>query len=132
VIPDHQESVEAWLVANMKWEEFKRRFPHLAGELESGDIRLRIDSVRSVSEEANKAASDSSGCTPTAIDYLRRCDNEKDALDTIGYLESKGEITTEYATALRDQLKMQGIRSFGPRKDEAHYQRQAAKTQTSV
>lgn len=115
-------------MVNMRREGFKQRFPHLAEELDSGNMKLQIESVRTVSEEADKAASDLSGYTPTAVDYLRRCDNERDALDTINYLESKGEITTQYAAKLKAQLKRHGVRSFGPRKEDDHYQRQAART----
>jgi len=115
-------------VVNVRREEFKRRFPHLAEELDNRNMKLQIDSVRTISEEADKAASDLSGYTPTAIDYLRRCDNEKDALETISYLESKGEITTQYAAKLKAQLKRHGVRGFGSRKEDDHYQRQAAKT----
>lgn len=114
-------------MVNMGRKEFKQRFPNLAEELDSGNMKLQIDSVRTVLEEVDRAASDLSGYTPTAIDYLRRCDNERDALDTISYLESKGEITTQYATKLKAQLRGHGVRSFGPRKEDDHYQRQAAK-----
>jgi len=114
-------------VVDMKREEFKRRFPHLAEELDRGGMKLQIDSVRSALEEAQKAASDLSGYTPTAIDYLRRCDSVEEALDTINYLESKAEITTQYAARLKAQLRRHGVRSFGLRKDDDYYQRWAAK-----
>lgn len=113
-------------MVEMKWEEFKRRFPHLAEELDRGDAKLQIDSVRTISEKADRTASNLSGYVPTVIDYLRRCDDEKEALATINYLESKGEITTQYATRLRTQLRTQGVRGFGPRKDDDHYQQKTA------
>jgi len=106
-------------------QEFRRRFPHLTAELDQRQMGLQIDSVRSASDEADKAASNPSGYVPTAIDYLRRCDSEEDALSTINYFESKREITTEYATKLRDQLRIKGLGSFGSRKEDDHYQRQA-------
>jgi len=115
-------------MASIKREEFRRRFPYLAEELDQSKMKLQVDSVRSVSEEAEKAASNFSGYAPTAIDYLRRCDSEEDALSTISYLESKGEIATEYANKLRDQLRTQGLRSFGSRKEDDYYQRQATES----
>jgi len=70
-------------------EDFRRRFPYLPEELDHSKMGLRVDSVRSASDEAERAASNLSGYVPTAIDYLRRCDSEEDALSTISYLESK-------------------------------------------
>jgi len=115
-------------VVNMRREEFKQRFPHLAEELDSDNMKLQIESVRTVPEEADKAASNLSAYIPTAIDYLRRCDNEMDAFDTISYLESKREITTQYAAKLKAQLKRHGLGSFGARKKDDHYQRKTART----
>jgi len=112
-------------MAGIRREELRRRFPSLAEELDRDKMRLKIDSVRSVSEEADKTVSEFGGYVPTAIDYLRRCDREEEALGTISYLESRGEVTTKYANRLRDQLRTQGLRSFGPRKEDDYYQKQA-------
>ena len=76
-------------MVSTKREDFRRRFPYLAKELDQSEIGLRVDSVRSASDEAERAASNLSGYVPTAIDYLRRCDNEEDALSTISYLIQK-------------------------------------------
>jgi len=67
-------------MVSIKREELRRRFPFLAEELDRNKMRLQIDSVRSVSEEADKAVSNFGGYVPTAIDYLRRCDIEEEAL----------------------------------------------------
>jgi hypothetical protein len=40
------------------------------------------------------------------------------------YLQNKGEITCEYAQQLRCQLKKDGVRAFGPKKEENHYFRE--------
>jgi hypothetical protein len=98
-------------------EEFRRRFPHLAREIEEGSMKISIDAVRTSKEEAEKAALGSRDYMPTAVDYLRRCDNDEQASETINYLEGKGEITGEYAKKLRRQLKKMGVRSFGPKKE---------------
>jgi hypothetical protein len=62
---------------------------------------------------------------PQAIDFLRRCDTEAQAEEIIVYLEKKGEITKEYAGELRAQLKKDGVRCFGPKKEENHYFKEA-------
>jgi hypothetical protein len=62
---------------------------------------------------------------PQAIDFLRRCDTESQAEEIIIYLEKKGEITKEYASELRAQMKKDGVRCFGPKKEENHYFKEA-------
>jgi hypothetical protein len=62
---------------------------------------------------------------PQAVDFLRRCDTEAQAEEIIVYLEKKGEITKEYACELRAQMKKDGVRCFGPKKDENHYFKEA-------
>lgn len=99
----------------------------MAEELEHSAMTIRVDSVRSGLDEAEKAASSLRGYVPTAIDYLRRCDNNDDAFRTIDYLESKKEITADYANQLRSQLRTLGLRSFGSRKEHDYYQRQAVR-----
>jgi hypothetical protein len=98
-------------------EEFKRKYPNLASELEQGAGRVQIDSL----QKSDKFQ----GYMPTPIDYLRRCDTEEQAIQTIEYLEGRKEITHEYAEELRKQLKEKGVRSFGPKKDEDYYLKQA-------
>jgi hypothetical protein len=39
----------------------------------------------------------------------------------IAYLEKREELTEEYATKLRKQLKRKGVRSFGSKKEERYY-----------
>jgi hypothetical protein len=107
-------------------ERFKRMFPHLADEMTSEKNRLPIKSVRSDPESAEKAATSTfEGYDPDVIDFLRRCDNEKEAIEVINYMEKKGEITSNHATKLKKQLKEKGIRSFGTKKGSDYYLRQA-------
>jgi hypothetical protein len=105
----------------MSKEEFKKRFPNLAKELENGIMKIRIDAVRTDAEEAEKAVYSLKESRPTAIDFLRRCENEEQAEKTIDYLESKKEISKEYANELRKQLREKGLRSFGSFKHNGYY-----------
>jgi hypothetical protein len=103
-------------------ETFKKMFPNLAKELEVGDQRVKIDAVRTDSDEAEKTVPDKfRGYCPTVIDFIRRCDTDEQADEIITYLQKRGEITTEYADALRVQLQNKGVRSFGPKKEENYY-----------
>jgi hypothetical protein len=116
----------------------KKIFPNLYKELEEGDCKVPITGVRKSAqqiEEADEAesVSEEEFCEPTinadkfrhfnpsAEDFLRRCDTEAQAIEIIDYLQKKGEITQEYADNLRCQLKRDGVRSFGAKKEENYY-----------
>ncbi len=128
-------------------EYLKKMFPHLYKELEEGENKVSINAVRKNAMEAEEEACESeecsecgggeeetAECTPTtdklrhfdpqAVDFIRRCDTEAQAEEIIAYLQKKGEITKEYAQELRCQLKRDGVRSFGPKKEENHYFRE--------
>ena len=103
-------------------EDFKKRYPHLAEEIERGTIRLPIRSDRVDAVKGEKTISGKfTRYTPDVIAYLRRCDTEDEAEAIIAFLEMRGEISGEYAAKLRDQLKVKGIRSFGSKKESDYY-----------
>jgi hypothetical protein len=124
-------------------KSLRKMFPHLYEELESSDVKIPINGIRKNAAEAEGEV-DECGCdvchdheeesaevtqtpdklrhfNPQAVDFLRRCDTPAQAEEIITYLEKKGEITKEYASELRCQLKRDGVRSFGPKKEENHY-----------
>jgi hypothetical protein len=130
----------------MEKKDLRKMFPHLYEELETGEVKVPINAVRKdpLAAEAAVEGEDVCGCddchepaedlapstetpdklrhfNPQAVDFLRRCDTEAQAEEIIAYLHKKGEITTEYAGELRVQLKKDGVRSFGPKKEEYHY-----------
>jgi hypothetical protein len=122
----------------------KKIFPHLYEELETGEVRVPINAVRKNPLEAEAAAvgEESEDCTeeeftscsempdklrhfnPSAVDFIRRCDTEAQAEEIIDYLQKKGEITKKNSQELRYQLKRDGVRSFGPKKEENYYFRE--------
>jgi hypothetical protein len=106
-------------------KSFKKMFPKLSEELEDGESKVSIDSVRTNSESAEKSMSNKfRNYNPTVVDFIRRCDTEAQAETIIAYLEKRGEVTKEYAKELRKQLKREGVRSFGPKKEENYYFKQ--------
>ena len=122
-------------------KSLKKMFPHLYKELETSENKVSIDAVRKDPLEAEEAAKceeceeeNFAPCTetpdklrhfyPSAVDFIRRCDTEAQAEEIIAYLQKKGEITSEYAEELRCQLKRDGVRSFGPKKEENYYFRE--------
>jgi len=103
-------------------ETFKKLFPNLAREMELGECKITINSVRTDIKTGEKAVSRKfKHYDPDVIDFIRRCDTEEQAKEIIDYMEKRGEITAEYAKKLRRQLKEKGVRSFGPKKEEGYY-----------
>ncbi len=103
-------------------ETFKKLFPNLYREMGLKRMSVSIDAVRLDEREAEEEALRSREPTmPTPIDYLRRCDNNEEALEVISYLENRGEIQAEQAEKLRKQVKEHGVRSFGKKKEWGYY-----------
>ena len=97
-------------------------FPSLSRELDLGDNKVSIHSVRTDPEVGEKVASEEfRNFVPTVIDFLRRCDNANQAEEIISFLERKGELTKESAKTLRERLKKEGVRSFGSKKEADYY-----------
>ena len=95
-------------------EEFKRRFPNLAREIEESDfLRIRV--------EGEASRDRFRGYSPGVIDFLNRCSTEEEGMEVIRYLERRGEISSDYALRLRIQLIKRGIRSFGPKREWGYY-----------
>ena len=109
--------------------QFKKMFPHLAKEMEEDDEnsdehRIQVNSVRSNLETQEKISGKYGTFMPDVIDFIRRCDTEKQVKEIIDYLEKRGEITHDYALKLRKQLREKGVRSFGTKKEEGYYFKQ--------
>jgi hypothetical protein len=106
-------------------KSFKKMFPNLSDELEGEDTKVEIGAVRTDANEAEKAVPEKfRNYDPTVVDFIRRCDTKDQAEEIIQYLEKRGELTKEYAAELREQLKREGVRSFGSKKEENYYFKQ--------
>jgi hypothetical protein len=106
-------------------KSFKKMFPNLSEEFEGGESKVAIGAVRTDSDTAEKSLSDKfRNYDPTVVDFIRRCDTEEQAKAIIAYLEKRGELTKECAEELRKQLKREGVRSFGSKKEENYYFKQ--------
>jgi len=94
----------------------KKNFPHLLKELEEGRSgkgkppKMKVDKGR--------------GYDPSVLDFLKRCDNDREALEIVDYLERRGEITEAYAASLRTWIKKKGVRYFGEKRAPGHYFRE--------
>jgi hypothetical protein len=124
-------------------KSLKKMFPHLYRELsdENNENKVSIDAVRADPETAERAVEIQDVCeeefleptqktdklrhfNPSAVDFIRRCDTEAQAQEIISYLQKKGELTVEEAKELECKLKREGVRGFGPKKEENYYFRE--------
>jgi len=121
-------------------KSMKKMFPNLIKELENSENKVPIDGVRAdaaeaeegvtgveetLIEQAENAASDMfRHYNPTVVDFIRRCDTNAQAEEIVAYLQKRGEVTAKEANEIRKQLKKDGLRSFGPKKEEDYYFKQ--------
>jgi len=106
-------------------KRFKQMFPNLANEMGDNQNRVTISSVRSDVSAGERASTKRfDNYVPDAIDFIRRCDNEKEAEEIIDFLEKRQELSREHAQRLRRQLRSRGVRSFGPKKQDDYYSRE--------
>ena len=100
-------------------DEFRTAYPALSKELKSGTARVEINGVRTMSEKTDTASTER--FLPDVVDYIRRCDTMDQAVEIINYMLKRGEINTKKAREFKSQLKAQGLRSFGTKKETDHY-----------
>lgn len=110
-------------VVDLDKESLKKMFPNLARELDFEESRIAVNSVRTDPGAGEEAASKQryASYMPDVVDFIRRCDNEKQAEEIIAFMEKRGEIERPCAQRIRKQLKEKGVRSFGPKKEEGYY-----------
>jgi len=98
------------------FDKLRKHFPHLADEIEKGKSKVyKIGGFRREGEGFEELRN------PDVISFIRRCDTDEQALEIINFMEKRGEITPEYASQLRSQLREKGVRSFGPKKEPGYY-----------
>jgi hypothetical protein len=103
-------------------DEFRRNYPALAEELESGRTReYKIDGVRTMSEEAGDEAAEEGTFLPSVVDYIRRCDTVTQAMEIVDYMVNRDELPAGQGRQIKAQLKADGLRSFGAKKEKDHY-----------
>ena len=101
-------------------KDFRDAYPALSKELDTGSTQsYRIAGVRTMSDE--QESTELEPFTPTVIDYIRRCDSVKQAIEIVEYLVKQDEISLQQARAIKSQLKTDGLRSFGSKKEKDHY-----------
>ena len=105
-------------------DRLRKTYPNLSREIDHGAQSVKLDSLRSninVGEKKATTPKNLANYDPDVIDFLRRCDNKRQAEEIIEYMESRSEISPKYAEKLREQLRKKGVRSFGPKKEQGYY-----------
>ncbi len=119
-------------------KSLKKLFPNLYKEIEElDDCKVPINSIRANPQAAEEAMEQEEETeesiepnvppdklrhfNPSAVDFIRRCETEAQAEEIIDYLHKRGELTTQVAKEMKNQLKRDGVRSFGPKKEAYHY-----------
>jgi len=118
----------------------KKMFPNLFKELEGGVNKVAIEGVRANASRAEESEIDAREISietktvptekfrhynPDITDFIRRCDTKAQAEEIVAFMLKRGEITEEYACEVRDKLRREGIRSFGPKKEDGYYFKKA-------
>lgn len=100
-------------------KEFRKKFPNLYRELE--------EPVEEGSPHTGKQDTEGSPLNesaPQITSYIRRARTIDEALEVIGYLKRRGEISESQAMEFRRQIEEKGVRSFGPLRTWGHYERE--------
>jgi hypothetical protein len=71
-----------------------------------------------------KVKNDPSGYEPNVFDFLARCDNNKQAIEIVDYLEKRGELPKGEAEDLRNRISEHGVRSLTKKRAPGHYFRE--------
>jgi hypothetical protein len=101
--------------------EFREVFPALNKELEEESTKtFKIDGVRTMAEETEPKA-EAKTFTPDVVDYIRRCDTVSQAFEIVDFLMKQNEINAAQAREIKSQIKADGLRSFGAKKEKDHY-----------
>ena len=95
-------------------KRFRRMFPNLAKEMIDQKMGVSITTIKTNIE--NAVSDKNRKYNPDVIDFLKRCSNEHEAREIIGYLEKRGEISKEYAAELKSQRNERGKKDLDLRK----------------
>ena len=117
---DPQEAEAEVATANENYPDVVAE-PECESEAEAADTEIELEIPQQKTNKTPTPPDKFRNYNPTIVDFLRRCDNSEQAEEIIAYLCKKGELTENQARQLRAQIKKDGIRSFGPKKQTDYY-----------
>jgi hypothetical protein len=105
----------------MERKQFKKLFPHLAKEMESGRSKAELGKSSEIDNSFRNKGRRWAGYNPDIIDFIRRCETIEQAREVINYLKDRGEITNKLAVEIKQRLDKEGLRSFSTKKERDFY-----------
>ena len=97
-------------------DELKEKFPHLATEIAGKKKSVKIDSIENdtdLKQSKVELSYPDELVNPSAIDFLRRCTNNDEALNILDYLLKQKEISEKDYDSFKNQiLKGEGLKEF--------------------
>ncbi|UYP46450.1 hypothetical protein NEF87_002735 [Candidatus Lokiarchaeum ossiferum] len=105
------------LTVEYEKEEFVTSLPNLASEMLESNKKATVP-ISGIRQNPQKPKD------PTAIDFIRRCSTNEQAIEIIDYLENNGEISYDQALEFRTRLESEGLLSFGKHKSRGFYERE--------
>ena len=122
-------------------EELLRKFPHLISELSNKGNLITSKSIMNKIEELQEnpslkkdARAPNELTNPGAVDFIRRCRTNEEALEIIDFLLGRKELTREEYDELHDKIIQEGglkklIEESGGFKKIGYYERKYYKKQ---
>jgi len=97
-------------------DELKEKFPHLATEIVGKKKSVKIDSIENntiLKQSEAEISNPDELRNPSAIDFLRRCTNNDEALNILDYLLKKKEISEKDYNSFKNQIiEGEGLNKF--------------------
>lgn len=118
-----------------KKSELEKQFPNLMSEISIKMKSIKIDSVDFNIESKNRAKNLNKTedykedlNNPGVIDFIRRCNNNDEALELLDYLFKRNEISLEFYKKLKNQIRKKDglkklIKECGGPKKPGYYER---------
>ncbi|MFO7796506.1 MAG: DUF2095 family protein [Promethearchaeati archaeon] len=96
--------------------ELDQFLPHLMDEIINKEKSIQIDSIDYDFEESKQLEEKNVSCldnlsNPKAIDFIRRCSSNEEAIEILDYLLERDEITREEYRELKNQID-NGLEKF--------------------
>ncbi|WGI16975.1 DUF2095 family protein [Methanonatronarchaeum sp. AMET-Sl] len=115
----------------MKIENLKEKFPKIYEDLKTSPT-IGIDEIKNPNETscpANKNTEKQHSPIkeetkiPSIKDHLKGCETPQQAKEIIEYFKKQKEITKTQAKKLKKQLKTEGLRSFGEKREKGEIEK---------
>jgi hypothetical protein len=115
--------------------ELDEHLPHLMSEVSENKKSLKIDSVKfKIEQEFEETIHNSNKYypeelyNPKAIDFIRRCTKDEEAIEILDYLLKRKEISKEEYTLFKNQILLKDglkklIKECGGFKESGYYER---------